>query len=118
MNPNWFPGHWRVYSEYNVAIDNFDLYLAYKNHQDEISVLIPAQFSSHKHGSVPVRTPWLSGSLEISQKMFLQDMLDAAWEIGLRPTGAADQKGTLDATQAHLRDMRAIVAGKLKIELS
>ena len=39
---------------------------------------------------------------------FLQAALDAAWELGLRPTGFSDHTNELTATRAHLEDMRRL----------
>lgn len=45
---------------------------------------------------------------------FLQAMLDAAWELGLRPAGYADHKNELAAVRDHLKDMRflALIANR------
>lgn len=48
---------------------------------------------------------------------FLQAGLDAAWDLGLRPTAYKDHTLELAATRAHLDDMRTIVAGKLAVPL-
>lgn len=41
-------------------------------------------------------------------RSFLQAMMDAAWEIGLRPAQAKDQTDELKAVRYHLEDMRAL----------
>ena len=46
-----------------------------------------------------------------------QRLVDSLWEAGLRPAQGHGTAGQLDATRSHLDDMRAIVAGKLKIAL-
>lgn len=39
---------------------------------------------------------------------FLQAMMDAAWEMGLRPKGMKDQRDELAAVRYHLEDMRRL----------
>jgi hypothetical protein len=46
-----------------------------------------------------------------------QVLMDDLWKAGLRPTEGAGSAGSLAATQAHLGDMRKIVAAKLGVEL-
>lgn len=42
--------------------------------------------------------------------------MDALWDAGLRPTGAAGSAGQLSAVQHHLDDMRAITFKQLGAE--
>ena len=44
----------------------------------------------------------------------VQALMDELWRIGVRPTEATGP-GELEATKAHLRDMRALVANALDI---
>jgi hypothetical protein len=46
-----------------------------------------------------------------------QLFMDELWSVGIRPTEGTGSAGSLAATQAHLRDMRAIVGKKLDVEL-
>ncbi|KKL84524.1 hypothetical protein LCGC14_1963900 [marine sediment metagenome] len=39
---------------------------------------------------------------------FLRAMMDAAWEIGLRPSGYEDHANELSAVRDHLADMRKL----------
>lgn len=43
---------------------------------------------------------------------FLQAALDAAWEIGMRPTAYADHTNELKAVRYHLEDMRTLAMPK------
>jgi uncharacterized protein YaaQ len=49
---------------------------------------------------------------------FAQTLMDELWRTGFRPTEAAGSVGQLDATLAHLDDMRVLVAHALKVELT
>lgn len=39
-----------------------------------------------------------------------QALMDELWHVGLRPTEGSGSAGSLAATQAHLKDMRTLVA--------
>ena len=39
---------------------------------------------------------------------FLRACMDAAWELGIRPTGYEDHKNELTAVRYHLEDMRRL----------
>ncbi len=41
-----------------------------------------------------------------------QELMDALWSAGLRPTEGSGSAGALAATQAHLQDMRKLVFNK------
>jgi hypothetical protein len=45
-----------------------------------------------------------------------QELMDALWHCGLRPTEGTGSAGSLAATQEHLKDMRAIAFGLLRQE--
>lgn len=46
-----------------------------------------------------------------------QAFIDELWSAGFRPTEGSGSAGSLVATQAHLKDMRAIVGKQLGVEL-
>ncbi len=48
---------------------------------------------------------------------FCQRLMDQLWNAGIRPTDGVGSVATMNATTAHLDDMRAIVAHKLGVEL-
>lgn len=45
-----------------------------------------------------------------------QQLCDALWEAGVRPTNGEGSTGQLAATQAHLSDMRAVAFNRLGIK--
>ena len=51
-------------------------------------------------------------------KAMLQALVDVFWDFGIRPTGVEDFRRSNDTLGNHLKDMRAIVAKKLDVELS
>ncbi len=44
-----------------------------------------------------------------------QELMDALWNCGLRPTQGKQSEGQLQAVERHLADMRTIAFGKLEI---
>lgn len=46
-----------------------------------------------------------------------QELMDDLWRCGIRPTEGAGTAGSMAAVQEHLKDMRAIVAKELKVDL-
>lgn len=47
-----------------------------------------------------------------------QQLFDQLWGAGFRPTDAGSAHGQLQAMDAHLQDMRMLVADKLKVPLA
>lgn len=43
-----------------------------------------------------------------------QQLIDALWDCGIRPTQGSGSAGSLAATEKHLEDMRQIAMGQLK----
>ncbi len=46
---------------------------------------------------------------------FLQAVVNAAWDHGIRPDAMTDRAGELGATKAHLEDMRTLVFERLPV---
>ncbi len=46
-----------------------------------------------------------------------QQLMDALWDCGIRPTEGKGSAGQMAATERHLKDMRAFVFNSLKIPL-
>ena len=45
-----------------------------------------------------------------------QELIDALWSVGFRPSEGSGSAGSLKATEKHLADMRLIALSGLKIE--
>ncbi len=60
-----------------------------------------------------VDSAWSAPTTRFS-KDAAQELMDALWRCGCRPTEAAGSAGQLSAVQAHLNDMRALVFDKDK----
>lgn len=70
-------------------------------------VVLPMDFKPiPRHGLVEVgKGPTLCLEKEMMHE-FLQSAMDAAWNLGIRPSGVRDLESTLEATRYHLEDMR------------
>lgn len=73
-----------------------------------VSVAEPVTFRQIDSGE-QVGDPTLSLSNNQAQQL-----MDALWSAGLRPTEGSGSAGSLAATQAHLKDMQALAFGALK----
>jgi len=67
----------------------------------------PLVMREHVPGLVYTEEPTFQGSMR-EGRAFMQGVLDAAWKMGLRPTGAPDPVNELKAVRYHLEDMRRI----------
>lgn len=70
-------------------------------------VAAPVTFEKVNPGEMSTAGPMLR--LDGRQdKDFLQEMMDAAWNAGVRPSELNDLSSTLEATKYHLEDMRLL----------
>ena len=76
---------------------------------NSVSELVNLTFEEREYGEVSSPHTVLEGPDAIG---FMQAVMDAAFEFGLRPSGALDEKHI----QAHLSDMRAITRHVLKMD--
>ncbi len=91
----------------------------------DFSIVKPMEFETFERVSaVPLILPYFIEGGAVPHVMgvndfgeeFLRAMLNAAWDIGLRPDGFNDTREGMAAKDQHLQDMRAITFGKLGIE--
>ena len=61
-------------------------------------------------GEIGPGDPFLSFPSKVKAREFLQAMVDAAWDMDVRPTGIKDYEAANGAQKAHLEDMRACVS--------
>ncbi len=73
----------------------------------------PVEFRVINEGEEGAQHPPL---MALSQEA-AQSLVDELWLCGIRPTEGTGSAGSLAATQAHLADMRAIVANSLGADL-
>lgn len=94
----------RISAHVDPAV-SFDTILHIELRRGEKRFLGEVVFHEHQRGVCPPR-------LAMSDRS-AQRLADSLWDAGARPRGAAGSAGQLDATRAHLDDMRQIARGFL-----
>ena len=101
----------KVHTEYSIYNDGYSMAILREVWNGTRSFVQPFTLKSYpEHSAVPqdeafcLRDEFGRGSV----KSFLQSMMDAAWEFGLRPKAMKDQKDELAAVRYHLEDMRRL----------
>lgn len=109
---------WLVHLNYRPEVQATEMFLIRELDHGVRQVAKPLEFNDiPRHGINQEPTLLLEHRGFGSQTHgFLQAMVDAAWGLGIRPSGVKDLDGTLEATRFHLEDMRALsgVLAKLK----
>ena len=106
----------RVETQWRPELQCTDLYVLAEDvrpNSDPLEVVAGATFiakpmefeSIPRHGSASGPTLQLERD---AARNFMQAMMDAAWNMGLRPSGVKDLESTLEATRFHLEDMRLL----------
>lgn len=91
---------------FNAQTPPFDtvveLRMIHRDENGNTSAAQAVQMAVRDHKSGPV-APFLR--LELSET---QELMDALWTAGLRPTEARGSAGAMDATQKHLADLQRL----------
>jgi hypothetical protein len=111
----------KTFVQYDLASDSQQLFLwvtipQYPNGPAGGSYYAePIRFTHRLRGSSEPPTPFLGASridvddgLAPSASDFLQAIMDAGWEQGIRPRKFKDHTNELTAVRYHLEDMRAL----------
>jgi hypothetical protein len=88
------------------------LFIAQKDMDGHIAVATNITYQVIEPGEIGPDAPVLT-----MREDEAQELMDALWTVGLRPTEGSGSAGSLKATQDHLADMRAIVAKTLEVKL-
>lgn len=97
-----------IYVAREIWADSFSVYIRKINQGENYahkSIALPVQYrvvTKEDEGLVPMPTL----QLKIQEA---QELVDALWAAGVRPTEGIGSSGSLAATQKHLEDMRHIV---------
>jgi hypothetical protein len=107
---------WRAFARYNLNSDGHDLYVAWRG-QDRKVHAVSLAFT--ETAGLPMDAPtigdaagWTSEGVGGDSRGFLQCIMDAAWELGLRPKRLAEHQSELAAVRFHLEDMRKLAKVK------
>ncbi len=107
-------GPWRVRVGYDIGTDGTRILIIKGDGDERYAVRItyePFKLHTLFEGATILES---GDAARDGQQSFLQAVMDAAWEYGLRPTGFNDTKESMKATVKHLEDMRAIVFHQTK----
>lgn len=109
---NW---SWKAYFEKQPWSLEQSLHIVRETHDGRMEVMQCPEVRSYDRGSVmPSGNAFLKsdygGGADV--KGFMQAVMDAAWEEGMRPTGFADVKNEIAAVRYHLEDMRKLALPK------
>lgn len=98
---------WKVYARFEPMLAGHSIYLIHEGFEGRGIVKTIELETLGRHGAV------VSGSQQVippdEVEEFLRACMDAAWELGLRPTGFKDHTNELTAVRYHLEDMRYLV---------
>jgi hypothetical protein len=100
-------------SEYFVQYGQFLTRLARHNISTRQSELLVWQWRPIEPATMVPEDCWLHHD-KYENEAFLQAMMDAAWERGLKPAGYRNDNPQLDAIKYHLEDMRKLVFKETK----
>lgn len=78
-------------------------------------VMLPAMVTQIKLETMPNHNVDVPVAMQLSKEE-AQQLMDALFNAGVRPTNGAGSVGQLAATQAHLVDMQDVAKGLLKVQ--
>ena len=82
-------------------------------------VVLPLTLQTVEAGLVGPENDGLLGEVRRPEaEAFLQSIMNAAWEIGIRPTEFTDHTNELTATRYHLEDMRSLALKDTSVKSS
>lgn len=93
----------RIVANRSLDMDGVSIYMVTPTHKANLNSLV---FEPRKEGEALDPIMLCESSA--------QELMDSLYRVGLRPTGIKHTSETLSATNKHLDDMRAIVAGTMK----
>lgn len=96
--------HFKAGANYSVYNDRIELFMKRGNLAGEV------KFEKEIDPGM-----WMEPSAVLSPGE-AQEIADALWSAGIRPTQGRNSEGVTAAQERHLADMRAIVFAKLNIE--
>jgi hypothetical protein len=99
-----------VLAQYNLCCQSTQLYMRQHLPSGDVLWARDILWGSFPEGTNPPNIASLTDTNA-------QQLMDMLWRCGFRPTEGNGSAGALAATQAHLKDMRLIVAKQLKVDL-
>ena len=105
---------WKVYIENQITWGSSRIHMARVRDDGKVDVVQPLVLKTIKQGLLPIYDGGLlgEGKTQAECQEFLRAIMDAAWDIGIRPTKFADHTDELKAVRFHLEDMRLLAKVK------
>lgn len=95
---------WRAVTRFSPTTYGHELYIMNEHHDGGRDFVSHIELTRIQPGGLAPESSIPPEDVE----QFLQAMLNAAWKIGLTPTGFEDHKSELTAVRYHLEDMRKL----------
>ena len=96
---------WKVHTQYEPYYAGHSMWMLHEDHlgrsivkRIEMESIVEGQTSQSGEQPIPMD----------QVEDFIRAVMDAGWEMGLRPTGYENHENELKATRDHLQDMRVL----------
>jgi hypothetical protein len=96
-----FMKNFKVHAENRFYADAIAIHIYERFQNGDISLLSGLQFTTHKNAEVVEPQEAIQLPRETAQQL-----MDALWQCGLRPSEGTGSAGSLKATETHLKDMQ------------
>ncbi len=104
---------WRVYIEDQPWRMACRVHMARVHNDGKMDIVQPLVLESVEQNSVSPETVGVLNDVTREEATeFLRSIMDAAWELGIRPTNFTDHTNELTAVRYHLEDMRMLAKVK------
>ncbi|KKK86802.1 hypothetical protein LCGC14_2759590 [marine sediment metagenome] len=101
---------WKVYIENQPAWHSAKIHMANVRDDGKVDIVQPLVLDTIEQGLLASDNGGLlgEGKTYAECQEFLRAIMDATWEIGIRPSKFADHTNELKAVRYHLEDMRLL----------
>jgi hypothetical protein len=96
-----FMRNFKVHAENNFYSNAISIHIYERLENGGISLLSGLKFTTHREAEIV----WPQEAIELPSET-AQQLMDALWQCGLRPSEGSGSAGSLKATQDHLRDLQ------------
>ena len=98
-----FMRNFKVHVENRFYADAIAIHIYERLQNGDISLLSGLQFTTHREAEIVEPQEAIQLPVETAQ-----ELMDALWKCGLRPSEGSGSAGSLKATQDHLKDLQEL----------
>lgn len=98
-----FMRNFKVHAENRFYADAIAIHIYERLQNGDISLLSGLQFTTHHEAEIVEPQEAIQLPRETAQQL-----MDALWQCGLRPSEGSGSAGSLKATESHLKDMQEL----------